>query len=323
MKFGQENAEASLNLGISYYYLSKMLPSLAIGNGDTLSREDLAQRAIQHLEKSLSANADQPEAYFYLGESYQFLKEYPKALAAFQKYEEKMVAQGHEWSAKDAGFFESKGQILSEMGDSASLEGAILSLSKAIELDSTKTAAYSTLGKALYDKGEYERAIPFFKKRIEVDPDNVSANLNLAFCYLKQEKYRDAVEPLKKVVQLKPDNASAQDLLARVYLNLDNFNLAKDHYLKVLQLQPSQCDVQANVGYCYMRMNDPGAAVPYFRKTVSCFPRDLTHLLNLAQALELSKNTDEAYEYYLKVLEIDPQNKQALDGRDRIDMQRY
>jgi hypothetical protein len=32
---------------------------------------------------------------------------------------------------------------------------------------------------------------------------------------------------------------------------------------------------------------------------------------------------DEAYEYYLKVLEIDPKNRNALDGRDRIDMQRY
>jgi len=37
----------------------------------------------------------------------------------------------------------------------------------------------------------------------------------------------------------------------------------------------------------------------------------------------LSKNIDEAYKYYLKILEIDPKNKDAIDGRDRIEMQRY
>ena len=43
----------------------------------------------------------------------------------------------------------------------------------------------------------------------------------------------------------------------------------------------------------------------------------------LAQALETNKNVDEAYQYYLKVLEIDPKNKEAQTRIDYIDMQRY
>jgi tetratricopeptide (TPR) repeat protein len=283
----------------------------------------LSQRASQYLEKSLNLESDESEAYLYLGEAYQDQKKFQEALATFLKYEEAMLKQDYEWTEKDADFWISKGQVLAEIGDSASLEQAIASLKRGIELDSTKNAAYSSLGKALYDQGEYEKAVPFFQKRIEGDSNNASAQLNLAFSYLKLERYRDAVEPLKKVVELKPDNASAHDLLARVYLNLERFSLAKDHYLKVIKLEPSKCDLQTNVGYCYMRLNDPAGAVPYFKKAVSCFPRDVTNLLNLAQALELSKNIDEAYEYYLKILEIDPKNKQAIDGRDRIDMQRY
>lgn len=323
LKFGDQNAEAYGNLGISYYRLSKKLPALATGEGDTLTREDMAQRASEHLEKAAALNPQEAETYLYLGEAYQDLKRFPEALDAFLRYEEGMAEQDHEWTIRDAEFWVSKGQVQAEIGDSASLEAAIVSLSKAIELDSTKTAAYSSLGKALYDQGEYERAIPFFQKRIEADPDNASAHLNLAFSYLKLEEYRDAVEPLAKVVELKPDNASAHDLLARVYLNLNNFGLAKNHYLKEIELDASNCKLQANVGYCFMRLNDPAGAVPYFKRTVSCFPRDVTHLLNLAQALELSKNVDEAYEYYIRILDVDPKNKQAIDGRDRIDMQRY
>jgi tetratricopeptide (TPR) repeat protein len=70
-------------------------------------------------------------------------------------------------------------------------------------------------------------------------------------------------------------------------------------------------------------MNNPAAAVPYAKKAVACFPRKVDYLLMLAKSLEISKNTDEAYQYYLKLLEIDPKNKDAIDGRDRIDMQKY
>jgi tetratricopeptide (TPR) repeat protein len=124
-------------------------------------------------------------------------------------------------------------------------------------------------------------------------------------------------------VVLKPDDPDYQDLLARVYINLNRFGEAKECYLKEIQLNPAKCELQANVGYCYMRLENPAAAVEPYRKAVSCFPRNATYLLNLATALELSKNLDEAYVYYLKVLEIDPNNKDAKDGRDRIDMQRY
>ena len=322
LKFGEENSEALGNLGTSYYYLSKMLLSLVV-NGDTLTRAGMAEKASQYLERSLSLNSEDPELYRYLGKAYQDLKKYPQALEAFLNYEQMLAELEHEWTEKDADFWVSKGQVQAEIGDSASLEDAIASLTKAIELDSTKTTAYSYLGSALFEQERYEEAIPFFQKRIEADPNNASAHLNLAFSYLKLERYREAVEPLEKVVELKPDNAAAHDYLARVYINLSVFAKAKDHYLKEIQLDPSRCDLNANVGYCFMRLGKAAPAVPYYRKAVSCFPRKVNYLMALAKALEISKNVDEAYEYYLKILEIDPNNQDSKDGRDRIDMQRF
>jgi tetratricopeptide (TPR) repeat protein len=72
-----------------------------------------------------------------------------------------------------------------------------------------------------------------------------------------------------------------------------------------------------------MLLNDPAGAVPYYRRAVACFPGKVSYLLSFAKALELAKNVDEAYEYYMKVLAIEPANKDANDGRDRIDMQRF
>ncbi len=322
LKFGEENSEALGNLGISYYYLSKMLLSLVI-NGDTLTREGMAQKASQYLDRSSSLNPEEPEVFLYLGKAYQDLKKYPEALNAFLNYEQILLKQNYEWTQKDANFWVRKGQVQAEIGDSASLEHAIASLTKAIELDSTKTTAYSYLGSALFEQERYEEAIPFFQKRIEADSNNVNAHLNLALSYLKLEKYRQAVGPLKKVVELKPDNASAYDLLARVNFNLEDYAKAKDAYLEELKLDPSKCQLNVNVGYCYLQTKNPKAAVPYLRKAVSCFPRNVNYLLMLAQSLETSGNIDDAYVYYLKVLEIEPKNQHAKDGRDRIEMQRY
>jgi tetratricopeptide (TPR) repeat protein len=322
LKFGEENGKALGNLGMSYYFLSKKLPSL-VENGDTLTKADMSARAGQYLERSLELDSGNPDLYLYLGKSYQDQKRFPEALDAYFNYEQALLEQEHEWTEKDADFWVSKGQVQAEIGDSASLEEAIFSLSKAIELDSTKTTAYSYLGSALFEQEKYAEAIPFFRKRAEAEPDNANAHLNLALSYLKLERYRDAVEPLEKVVELKPDRASAHDLLARVYFNLDQFGQAKDSYLAELKLEPSKCEINANVGYCNLQLKNPAAGVPYLRKAVGCFPRNVSYLLMLAQSLETSGDVDGAYEYYMKVLEIEPENQHAKDGRDRIDMQRF
>jgi len=322
LKFDQQNGKVFFNLGISYYHLSRMLPSLVV-DGDTLTKSGMLNRIIQNMERAISMSVENPEKYLYLGKANLDLKESSKALQAFDQYEKILTGQNHEWTKKDADFWEGKGQAQADIGDSASLAGAIASLNKAIELDSSKTTAYSSLGKALFDQGKYQDAIPFFQKRIEADSNNISAYINLAFSYIKLEKYRDAIEPLTKVAQLKPDNAAVWDRLASVYFNLNDYVKAKDAYVEELKLDPSKCEINKNVGYCFLQMKNPAGAVSYLRKAVGCFPKDINSLLMLAQALETSKNIDEAYQYYLKVLEIDPKNQPARDGRDRIDMQKF
>jgi tetratricopeptide (TPR) repeat protein len=322
LKVDPQDSKSLTNLGICYYHLSRMLAYLLVEK-DSITKAGMLDRTILNLEKSASLKPDVPETFLYLGKSYNDKGESTKALQAFSTYENLMVQKNYEWKKEDADYWVSKGQALAALGDSASRVEAIASFDKAIQLDSSKTAAFSSLGATLFDQGKYAEAIPFFSKKIESDSNNAAAFLNLAFCCLKLEKYKDAVEPLKKVVQLKPDNANALDLLARVYLNLSKFSDAKDAYIKEIELNPSNCELQSNVGYCYMRLENPAAAVPYLQKAASCFPKKVDALLNLAKALELTKNNDEAYKYYLKVLEIEPKNKDAVDGRDRIDMQKF
>jgi len=318
LKFDQQNSKVYLNLGEAYYSLSKA--NLLVVEGDTLFKPDILSRSIENLEKSIALNSKVADAYFLLGKAYHDLGKFPEALKAYENYERLLSTQNYEWKKEDADYWVRKGQVQVEIGDSALIPTAITSLTRAIELDSTKTGAYSYLGSALYKQKKYIEAIPFFKKKIEADSNNANAYMNLALCHLQLKQFQEAREPLKKVVELDPNNSKAHDLLAGVYYQLKQYQEAAEEYLAKLKLDPNNCELEGNAGTCLLLAKLSAQAIPHLRKAVSCFPRNANYLLMLAQALETNENTDEARQYYLKVLEIDPKNKEAQDRIDYIDM---
>lgn len=322
LKFDQENSKVYLNLGESYYYIAKFFRILPV-EGDTLSQSELLFKAVENLEKSTALDPNVPHAYHLTGQAYQDLGKFPEALNSYETYERLLTKQNYEWTERDADYWVRKGQAQVEIGDSTLIPAAISSLTKAIELDSTKINAYSYLGSALYKQKKYAEAIPFFKKKIEADPENANAYMNLALCHLQLKQYEEAAEPLKRVVQLDPENIKAHDFLARVYYQLKEYQKAADEYLAEYKLDPDNCELKANAGSCLLFAKKPASAIPHLRKAVSCFPGRVNYVMMLAQALETNKNIDEAYQYYLKVLEIDPKNKEAQTRIDYIDMQRY
>lgn len=333
LKFDQQNSKVYSNLGEAYYYLSKISNSLVVG-GDTLSQTELLLRSVENLEKSIvlglprfmtkdafaQASPLLADAYLLKGKAHQELGKFQEALRDYENYEKLLSEQNYEWKKEDADYWVRKGQAQVEIGDSALIPTAITSLTRAIELDSTKTGAYSYLGSALYKQKKYTEAIPFFKKKIESDTSNANAYMNLALCYLQLKQFQEAREPLKKVAELDPNNSKAHDLLAGVYYQLKQYQEAAEEYLAKLKLDPNNCELEGNAGTCLLLAKLSAQAIPHLRKAVSCFPRNANYLLMLAQALETNENTEEARQYYLKVLEIDPKNKEAQDRIDYIDM---
>ena len=322
IKFDQQNSKAYLNLGEAYYFISKIVEFLVVDE-DSLFRPELLLRSLENLERSTALDPNVASAYLLMGKAYQDLKKFREALNAYEVYGRLLAEQNYEWTERDADFWVRKGQAQVEIGDSTLIASAIASLSKAIELDSTKINAYSYLGSALYKQKKYSEAIPFFEKKIEADPENANAYMNLALCCLQLKQYEEAAEPLKTVVELDPENIKAHDFLARVYYQLKQYQRAADEYLAEYKLDPNNCELEKNVGSCLLFAKKPTLAIPHLRKAVSCFPRNVDYLMMLAQALETTGNIDEAYKYYLKVLEIAPKNKEAQTRIDYIDMQRY
>lgn len=195
------------------------------------------------------------------------------------------------------------------------------------------SAVYSDLGGELYKAKRYSEAIEMFQKRLEQDPGNWSVHLNVGFAYLQQKSYSKALESFKKVAHLKPDNVQAYFLQGVCYLETKNNTQAKSAFLKVLDLDPKNVDALKQVGLSELleaqalqkaeKHKESQAmaarAVGYLQRAVAQKPNDVQARVLLAQAHVLSKQLDKAKEEFRKVLKMDPNNKDAHDGLERLE----
>ena len=307
MKFDDKNSWAYLSLGKAYFYLRQL------------------EKAIENLEKSKELDPQKEDVYHYLGMAYQDSKDLNQALEAYEKYVELHQKENpDDWDEKDAEFWMRKGRAHLSLGDSVNLALGSESLNKAVELDSTMLSAFASLGYTYYKQEKYEEAIPLFLTKIELDStDNFNPLVYLAYSYIGLEEFPKAVDPLMKALEIQPENTDVRKTLARVYFSQENYKDATEQYRLVLQINPEECEMVAAYGYSLMRMENPTEAISPLRKAVKCYPNDISYMLLLAQALELRKDLDGAYKWYMEVLKRNPGNQAAKDGRDRIDMQRY
>ncbi len=86
-------------------------------------------------------------------------------------------------------------------------DDAILNFTKAIELDSNYTRAYSNRGNAYYNQNKYEEAIVNYTKAIELDSNATRAYNNRGNAYFKQKNYDKAMADYAAAIELVPNDA--------------------------------------------------------------------------------------------------------------------
>ncbi len=87
---------------------------------------------------------------------------------------------------------------------------AIVSLKKAIELDSTHEMAYYDLACFLADMKNYKEAIPNFKQAIRCKPDYTNAFMGMGLCYVELGNKDEACKAFKRAEALGDGRAIAE-----------------------------------------------------------------------------------------------------------------
>jgi len=325
-------AEAYLGLGNLYYWGNKFSEALwayeqylrlkpgdpgvllNLGRMYFLSRQ--YDQAIEKLSSALSAKSDR-EGVYWLAQSYQETKKYPEAERQYASYEKLILESepGYIWTKSDAEFWFKRGVTNFYIGDSTSLDLSAKCFSKAVELDPGTGEAYSYLGLIYYRQKKLPEAIDFYKKKIALDSSSYNTYTNLAYAYIENKMSDSAIWALEKSVELKPDNLKALGQLAWINMaELRNFEKSGYYYEKILQADSTDCEARGYLGLSYLMQKKHAAAIPYLREAVKCKPDQEQFNLWLAQAFALTGQKENARQYYRRVLQINPNNKDAKDG---------
>lgn len=151
---------------------------------------------------------------------------------------------------------------------------------------------YSELAEAWGNKGDYaNKAIEHYKAAIKDDPGAAFLTEELSDLYIRSGQIRAAAEEAEEALKQNPDNLSARRILGRIYTRM----IGDQQQNKINEKMLKQ-------------------AIEQYSKISEKDPTDTESWLMLGRLQKLAQNSPDAEKAYKKVLELDPDNEDAITG---------
>jgi Tfp pilus assembly protein PilF len=197
--------------------------------GEAYLREGNYTEALKELLKAESLHPNDPLLQNDLGLAYMAKKSYDNAKEHFKK----AIALKPEYASAKNNL--GTAYLATEAWDDA------ISVFKDVLSDllyATPHYAYSNLGLAYYNKGDYRQAEAYYLKALDVEPDFVLALRGLGRTYAAMNKMKAAIETFEKALQHAADYAELNMDLADAYQKTMQYEKALYYYRKVETLAP-------------------------------------------------------------------------------------
>jgi tetratricopeptide (TPR) repeat protein len=187
--------------------------------------------AIDQFDKSLQNPSQTPlflenlaQIYFYRGNSYHALAEYPRAI---QDFDQAIQIDPH------AEAYVNRGRAYAE---SEEYQRAVEDFDQAIRINPQLAVAYYNRGTAYADLGENEQAIENFDShRIRSATDSY---INRGVILDNLGDYQHAIEEYNKAIQINSQDAAAYYNRGRAYLFLEDYQLAIKDFDQTIRINP-------------------------------------------------------------------------------------
>jgi len=314
-------ADPSANKVPNIYFL---LADAYVGSGNPI-------KAIQSLEKAITLDSKNVEAYARLADLY---AQSPTPEKAHQIYEKMM-----ELSPNDPHVFEVLGEYnlkakkytdaLSHYERSYGLkqtastaEGGALSAAalsqwdkardaaiSAVKLDPARVDARSVLVKIFGKDKNYAAQREHLEYLSAKRPNDMELLKQLTVCYAGLGDAAKLAETDKKIADLDKTNIESRSRLALYALSQNNTQLAIAMYKDLSVLTPQNADVFKKLYELYMQSSDKVNAASSLKKYVALNPADAPAQKNLGDVLYDTKDADGALAAYRAVIRLDPKIK--------------
>jgi Tfp pilus assembly protein PilF len=180
------------------------------------------------------------------------------------------------------------------------------------ELSSQQAAeVHVGLGRSLEKRGDLNQATAAYLEAQKRDPGSLDACLRLAVIYDRQGKFQDSAAQYARAVKLGPKNPDVYcDLGYSLYLQ-KRWAEAESNLRRAISLKADHSRARNNLGLVLARTSRLDDAAAQFREG-GCKPADA--YVNVAFALTLDRQWEEAKLQYQHALAVDPSSQPAHDG---------
>jgi tetratricopeptide (TPR) repeat protein len=179
--------------------------------------------------------------------------------------------------------------------------------------------AYYNRGVTYARLGNYQRAIKDFDKFIELNPQYVRAYSNRGLAYAKKGQYEEAISDYKQVLKINPDNINAYNYLGYLYIDKE-IDLEEGLRLikKALSLAPENASIIGSLGWAYYKKGMFDEALEELERAIKLGGDKVNLHEHLAKVYEKKEKYEEAMKAWKKVLEINPQHREAQKSLTRL-----
>lgn len=284
-----DNAEALYTLGL-----------LALQKKDTVP-------ARGYFKRLLKSGRRINDAYYFLGNTAEFDKDYPEALDWYHR-----VQDGERWLPAQAGI----GRSLLGVGSPQAAEEFFDEL-VADDADQTVTLRI-TEGQAFSDAGQPKLALKIYDAALSEAPDD-SDLLYARALLLEQDGKPDAAEnDLASIIKHSPDDAQALNAMGYMLtLHTSRYHEAQDYIRKALSLEPDDPAILDSMGWVDHRLGDDAAALEYLKKAYAA-EADPEIAAHLVEVMLSTGDVTGAHALFTKALQADPVNAALLDVQSRL-----
>ncbi len=222
---------------------------------------DEYEAAIDYLNDFLNKNPYCEVAWHQLGKQYYALKEYKKALAA---YDFAIISDD-----RFIGAYLEKGRVLEKL---KKYEEAIESYSITLGLDDPTSYALLRMGKCYEKLGNTEMAIQFYSKCVEEDSLLDKGWIAITDFYTKNKQYQKALYYIEKAINIDAENVLYWKRYARISNKLSLFEEAEVGYRKTLELGNYELETWITRGDILTNLGEFEAAVNNFNQALEFYP---------------------------------------------------
>jgi len=187
-------------------------------------------------------------------------------------------------------------------------QAAISLFSKCLQINPNSSSAMFELAKIHSGNGDMTSSSLLLEKAIKIEPENKWYKVLLAQIYEQGKQFKEAAGLYQQLYQLDPEN------LEYLYMNAALLSSAKeyDQSLEVYNLLEKKVGINDQISVekqqIYQAMGKKKEAMAELQKLIDFNPKEPRYYGLMADYYLSEKDEANALKYYMKILEIDPDN---------------